>query len=61
MLSKKLVLYLMKAYFPEVLNTKNINNVMKLIYKNWSDDLYFGYIKSSLCHLIKSLKTFQEE
>lgn len=47
-----------EAYFPEVLNTKNINNVMKLIYKNWSDDLYFGYIKKFSLPLDKKFKDF---
>lgn len=41
-----------EAYFPEVLNAKNINNIMKLIYKNWNEDSYFEYIKKFSLPLI---------
>ena len=34
-----------EAYFPEVLNAKKVNQVMKRTYKNWKEDLFFGYIR----------------
>lgn len=30
---------------PEVLNAKQINNVMKNVYKNWDETAYFSYLK----------------
>lgn len=30
---------------PEVLNAKQINNIMKNVYKNWDESAYFGYLK----------------
>ena len=47
-----------EAYFPEVLNTKNINNIMKLIYKNWNEDSFFGYAKRFSLPLNKMFKDF---
>lgn len=47
-----------EAYFPEVLNTKNINNIMKLIYKNWNEDSFFGYTKRFSLPLNKMFKDF---
>ena len=47
-----------EAYFPEVLNAKNINNIMKLIYKNWNEDSYFEYIKKFSLPLTKIFKDF---
>lgn len=32
-------------FFPELLNAKDINNVMKDVYKNWDSELYFSYLK----------------
>lgn len=32
-------------FFPELLNAKDINIVMKDIYKNWDSKLYFSYLK----------------
>lgn len=34
-----------EAYFPEVLNAKNINLVMKNTYRNWDESCYFDYLK----------------
>lgn len=31
--------------FPECLNLKQINNIMKYTYKNWSEDSFWGYVK----------------
>lgn len=47
-----------EAYFPEVLNAKNINNIMKLIYKNWDENTYFEYIKKFSLPLTKIFKDF---
>ena len=57
-LKQDMGLYLMRHIFPEVLNAKNINNIMKLIYKNWNEDSYFEYIKSSLYLSTKIFKDF---
>ena len=32
-------------FFPELLNAKDINSVMKDIYENWDSELYFSYLK----------------
>lgn len=32
-------------FFPELLNAKDINNVMKDIYVNWDSKLYFSYLE----------------
>lgn len=34
-----------EAYFPESLNAKNVNSMMKHIYLNWQEDIFFGYLK----------------
>ncbi len=34
-----------EAYFPEVLNAKNVNQIMKRTYKNWQEDIFFDYIR----------------
>lgn len=34
-----------EAYFPEVLNAKKVNQIMKRTYKNWQEDLFFDYIR----------------
>ena len=31
--------------FPECLNVKQVNNVMKYTFKNWSEDTFFSYVK----------------
>ena len=33
-----------EAYFPISLNCKNVNTIMRLTYKKWDSDKYFGYI-----------------
>lgn len=32
-------------FFPELLNAKDINNVMKDVFKNWDSKMYFSYLK----------------
>ena len=34
-----------EAYFPETLNAKNINLMMKHTYQNWQEDMFFQYLK----------------
>lgn len=34
-----------EAYFPEVLNAKNVNRMMKCTYKRWDEEVYFDYIR----------------
>ena len=32
------------SFFPEILNSKDINKIMKDIYKNWDTDLFYKYL-----------------
>ena len=32
------------TFFPETLNSKNIDSIMKNIYKNWDSDLFYRYL-----------------
>lgn len=32
-------------FFPEILNAKDLNIIMKDLYKNWDSDLYFKYLE----------------
>lgn len=34
-----------EAYFPETLSAKNVCQVMKPVYQNWQEDIFFGYVK----------------
>lgn len=34
-----------EAYFPAVLNAKDVEKVMKSTYKNWDEAAFFGYLK----------------
>ena len=34
-----------EAYFPEVLNAVNVNQIMKHTYQRWDEKQYFDYIK----------------
>lgn len=34
-----------EAYYPEVLSAKNVNQMMKHIYRNWKQDIFFGYLE----------------
>lgn len=33
-----------EAYFPELLNAKKVNSLMKYAYKNWKEDLFYSYL-----------------
>ena len=47
-----------EAYFPEVLNTKDVNKIMKSTYKNWDEKAFFGYIKRFSLPETKPFKSF---
>lgn len=47
-----------EAYFPEVLNAKNIGKIMKLSYKNWNDNLYNNYLQKFSLPLNKKFKEY---
>lgn len=34
-----------EAYFPSVLNSKQVNLMMRHTYKNWQEEVFFGYLK----------------
>ncbi|MGN0485098.1 MAG: ABC transporter ATP-binding protein [Lachnospiraceae bacterium] len=47
-----------EAYFPEVLNAKNINSISKDTYINWNEEVYFSYIKRFQLPLDKKFKDY---
>lgn len=47
-----------EAYFPEVLNAKNINTISKDTYINWNEEVYFSYIKRFQLLLDKKFKDY---
>lgn len=47
-----------EAYFPEVLNAKNINQILKDTYIRWDEAVYFSYIKRFQLPLDKKFKDF---
>ncbi len=49
-----------QAYFPLVLNAKNIDIIMKGIYRNWSSSLYYSYLKQFNLPLDKQFKDFSK-
>lgn len=44
--------------FPETLNAKQLNTVMKGIYKNWDEEKFFGFLTKFGLPLNKKFKTF---
>jgi ABC-2 type transport system ATP-binding protein len=44
-LKEQIGVVLDEAYFPEVLTVNQVNAVMKNTYRQWSEDLFFGYIQ----------------
>ncbi len=48
------------AYFPEVLNVKDINSIMKKIYINWNEQMFFSYINQFELPLDKKFKAFSK-
>ena len=47
-----------EAYFPEVLNAKNVNSVMKNTYSNWNEEQYFEFIEKFSLPLKKKFKDY---
>ena len=47
-------------FFPELLNAKDINSVMKDIYVNWDSELYFSYLKEFNLPENKPLKSMSK-
>ena len=47
-------------FFPELLNAKDINNIMKNIYTNWDSELYFSYLKKFNLPESKPLKSMSK-
>lgn len=47
-------------FFPEILLPKDINTIMKDVYKRWDSDLYFSYLESFNLPKDKQIKTFSK-
>ncbi len=47
-------------FFPEILLPRDINTIMKDIYKNWDSDLYFKYLTDFNLPKNKQIKTFSK-
>ena len=47
-----------EAYFPEVLNAKDVNAVMKSTYENWDEGQYFAYMDQFSLPLKKQFKDY---
>ncbi|MEG2915340.1 MAG: ABC transporter ATP-binding protein [Oscillospiraceae bacterium] len=47
-----------EANFPEVMNAKNVNEIMKNTYKNWNETTYFSYLKQFSLPLDKRIKDY---
>lgn len=47
-------------FFPEILTPNDVNGIMKDIYKNWDQDLYFKYMKDFDLPLDKVIKSFSK-
>ena len=45
MLKEDIGVVLDEAYFPAVLNIKDVNRIMKHTYKRWSEETFYSYIK----------------
>lgn len=46
--------------FPDTLNVKKLNNILKNIYKNWSEEKYFKYVNEMQLPLNKKIKDFSK-
>ena len=47
-----------EAYYPEILNAKDVNSIMKYTYINWDEKTYFEYIKKLNMPLNKKFKDY---
>ncbi len=48
------------SFFPETLNPKNINSIMKDIYKNWDTKMFYDYLKEFGINDKQNLKTMSK-
>lgn len=48
------------SFFPEILNPKNINLIMKDVYYNWDSDLFYKYLKDFNIKDTQNLKTMSK-
>lgn len=49
-----------KSMFPESLNAKEINNILKYVYSNWNEMQFFDYLKKLEIPLNKKIKEFSK-
>ena len=49
-----------ESHFPEMLNIKHINSIMKKVYKTWNEDSFWGYIKRFELPEKKAVKAFSK-
>ena len=47
-------------FFPELLTPSDINNIMKDIYKNWDQDLFYNYLMDFSIDKDMRIKTFSK-
>ena len=47
-------------FFPELLNSKNINSIMRDMYKNWDEKLFYKYLKDFGINANQKLKTLSK-
>lgn len=47
-------------FFPEILYVKDINHIMKGVYKNWDSDMFFNYLKDFDIPLKSQIKTLSK-
>lgn len=48
------------SFFPEILNAKNINSIMKDVYKNWDSNLFYKYLNKFNIKDIQIIKTMSK-
>jgi len=48
------------SFFPEILNPKNIDLIMKDVYHNWDSDLFYKYLKDFNIKDTQNLKTMSK-
>lgn len=55
---EKIGVVLDEAYFPEVINAKNVNSIMKNSYKSWEENKFLGFLKQFSLPLDKAFKEY---
>ncbi|MEG2438891.1 MAG: ABC transporter ATP-binding protein [Lachnospiraceae bacterium] len=58
LLKQDIGIVLDEAYFPEVLNAKNINNIMKETYVNWDESVFLKYMEKFKLSLHKKFQEY---